>query len=102
MTTVTALTPKEVAAKREESRPAVVVEVFNEMLVDAFSGFQAVIYEKDVVAKLVERGLTREDIYRFDWLEIQKLYRAKGWEVVRDRPGYNECYDTYFRFRKKS
>lgn len=32
-------------------------------------------------------------------LDVEDVYRAAGWEVTYDKPGYNETYDATFTFR---
>ncbi len=32
------------------------------------------------------------------WLNVEELYRAQGWTVTYDKPGYNESYPATFTF----
>jgi hypothetical protein len=46
----------------------------------------------------VERG----EIFHRGWLDVEDAYRAEGWTVVYDKPGYNESYAASFTFSARS
>lgn len=76
--------------------PEEVFEVFNDLIRRASNG---VVKQKDVVAAIVQKmGVASERVYREGWLNVEDAYRAKGWDVDYDKPGYNETYDATFRF----
>ncbi len=45
--------------------------------------------------------MSSSEIYERHLLDVEPSYRAEGWEVEYDKPGYNETYEATFTFRKK-
>ena len=101
MSTIAALGPNEVLEVRKASMPDAVLELFNELIMQKFNGSEAVVYQKTVVSKLEARGYSRNDIYNKGWLDVEDIYREKGWKVYYDKPAYCESYDAYFKFSVK-
>lgn len=94
--------PDEIAELKKKSFPYFVIETFNELIARSYSGGSATVYQDDAVALIVERGqATRSEIFDKGWLNIEEIYRAEGWSVNYDKPGYNESYRAVFEFRKK-
>lgn len=79
--------------------PDEAILAFNEIIA-AGGGVYVIIPQREVVALMVEKGLNREDIYARGWLNVEPLYRAKGWKVTFDKPGYNEFYEAHFIFSR--
>lgn len=96
------LSPKEVVEKKINSIPDAVFEVFNELIAKDFNGAYAIVKQKEVVKRLVEKGLKEKEIYENHWLDVEDVYRKAGWKVEYDKPGYNESYDAYFEFCPRS
>jgi|SRR3989338_165418 len=94
--------PNEVGKLRENGIPDAAFEAFNELITKNFTGSSAIIKTKDVVKLMIEKGLNQNDIYDNGWLDVENVYRAAGWNVVYDKPGYNEAYDAYFEFKRRS
>jgi len=42
----------------------------------------------------------RNKIFEMGWLDVEDAYRAQGWNVVYDRPGYCESYEASFIFTR--
>lgn len=96
------ITPAEARGKyASRPMPDAVFEAFNELLCEKGSNY-ITIKQKDVVALMVKKGLKRDEIYDNCWLDIEDHYRGAGWKVEFDKPGYNETYDAYFTFQRKS
>lgn len=93
------ISPAEVAAAKREHIPAVVFEAFNAEIAANFTGGRAKVLQKDVVARLVEGGMDRQVIFDKGYLNVEEAYRAEGWRVEYDKPGYNESYDASFEFK---
>lgn len=53
-----------------------------------------------ILAKLPD--VTREQIYENRWLDIEDSYRAVGWHVEYDKPGYCESYEATFTFKRRT
>ena len=81
--------------------PPAVLESFNELIVQNFSSGSALVFQEDVVALMVQKGLNEDDIYKFKWLDVESIYRKAGWKVLYDKPGYNESGRAYFKFMGK-
>lgn len=95
------LSPSKAKSRKQSSIPDVVVETFNEMLVEELDADGYACLEQDeVVKRLVAKGLKRSDIFNKNWLDVEDMYRAKGWKVEYDKPGYNESYAATFTFSK--
>lgn len=97
------ITPAQVAAQQLSDIPDEVIEIWNRVLAKRYRSGSATIKQDEIVQELV--SLTqgdRQKIFENGWLEIEELYNANGWNVEYDKPGYNESYDAFFVFRKKS
>jgi|SRR5215217_4188967 len=96
------ISPNEIAEAKKSAFPDFVVETFNELIAANFSNGSATILQEDAVALLMERGqVNRNQVFNMGWLNIEEIYRAEGWKVSYDKPGYNESYPASFEFRKK-
>lgn len=93
------IAPNEVLGLKEIQIPSVVFQIFNEMIVENIgSGKRAVLYQDEIVNRLTDQGLNKSDIYKKNWLDVEPIYREKGWKVEYDKPGYNETYRAHFIF----
>lgn len=101
MATVTALSPDEVLEARKTAIPDDVFEVFNELIAQKFNGSYAYVGQESVIAALKKRGHTRDTVFEKHWLDVEDIYREKGWKVFYDKPGYCESYEATFKFSKK-
>ncbi len=101
MAKVLPIKPGEVAKRKVVDFPDAVLESFNEMIAQKFSGSRARILQDDVVALMVRKGLEKEEIYEKHWLDVEGVYCAAGWKVVYDSPGYCESYPASFEFSKQ-
>jgi len=90
--------PCEVAKGKKMVFPDEVLESFNELISQRFSGDSATIQQKDVVKLMIKKGLARKEIFANGWLDVEEVYRSVGWKVEYDKPGYNEAYDANFTF----
>lgn len=61
---------------------------------------RATVLQKDIVEKLVQSGMNKNEIFARKWLDVEDSYREAGWDVMYDKPGYCETYDAYFEFKK--
>jgi hypothetical protein len=95
------ITPAEVADLQQELLPPEVLEVFNRCIGETALHGNAIVLQEDVVDALVRRGLERSVIFKKGWLNVEDIYRQAGWEVLYDKPGYNESYAASFTFKAK-
>jgi hypothetical protein len=93
------ISPSEVAAAKREHIPAAVFDAFNAEIVANFTAGRAKVLQKDVVQRLVDGGMDRQEIFDKGYLNVEEVYRAEGWRVEYDKPGFNETYDASFEFK---
>ncbi len=99
------ITPQEVAQQKLSNIPEFVIEIFNELIAENFSGRSSVVLQNDVV-KRVQKKLDEDSrnagyLMNYTWLNVEEIYEEVGWKVTYDQPGYNESYDATFTFKKK-
>lgn len=98
------ISPADVVAHKTETIPEVVFEVVNALIAQNWNGTSARVLQGDVVGEILERmpSFTREEIFALGYLNFEESYRAAGWLVVYDKPGYYQTYQAYFMFRRKT
>lgn len=96
----TPIRPEDVASAKGATVPGAVLEAFNELITERMSGGVAVVRQSAVLERILAKmpGRARAEIFRSGWLDIEDVYRAAGWKVDYDRPGYNETYEATFTF----
>jgi hypothetical protein len=84
--------------------PQEVFDVFNEEIASRWSGSSAVVKQDYVVSTILERlewdPNDRRAVFDNGYLNIEEAYRAAGWNVVYDKPAYNETYTANWTFTK--
>lgn len=80
--------------------PDEVFEVVNKLLQANWTGSSATIKQKDVISALGAH-YDSQAIFDNGWLNFEGAYKAQGWKVVYDKPGYNESYGAYWKFTRK-
>jgi len=99
--------PKDVPALKKEMLPGYVMEAFNQCIAVGYDGHSAKVYQGEVVARILTLAglagdeLHRDDVYERGYLDVEPIYRAEGWNVSYDKPGYNETYEASFLFESK-
>ena len=96
------INPEEIGAAKRAQFPSAVFDAFNAEIAAKFSGGSARVLQKDVVARLEAAGMDRREVFDKGYLNVEEAYRAEGWKVEYDKPGFNEFYDAFFIFRRKS
>lgn len=93
--------PEDALPAKRESIPEVVFEAFNELIIrDLTASGHSIVRQGEVVALIESKGLPRAKLFMNNWLDVEPYYREVGWEVVYDKPAYNESYEATFSFRK--
>jgi len=95
------ISPNDVVKIKDISIPGDVYAVINTLIFEKFSGISAEVPQDDIVTRLEAIGYPRDAIFAKGYLNIEDVYRAKGWIVKYDKPGYNESYSAYFKFSRK-
>lgn len=94
-----AIRPCDIPQAKIDSIPEEVIAIFNEMIVKNMIGRRASFKQKDVAAKIAEfMGVNQRTIFENNWLDVEPIFRAAGWKVEFDCPGYNESYDAFYSF----
>jgi hypothetical protein len=96
------ITPQEVILLKTSTIPDAIFEAFNELIAENFNGHTSSFTEKKVVARIVQKGISSKTAYDNNWLDVETLYQKAGWKVEYDKPGYNESYEAYFSFSRKT
>lgn len=101
------ISPSEVQERAGESIPEEVFEAFNEAIAATWDGREAVVQQEAVIARILDkmqgnRDKNRALLFAKHWLDVEGAYRAKGWTVAYDKPGYCETYPATFTFSKRA
>lgn len=98
------ITPDEV--DKGQHIPDFVIQAFNELIAEAWEGREATVVQKDAVARCIKvakvggERVTSTMLFYKGWLNVEGFYRNAGWDVVYDKPGYNESYEATFCFTR--
>lgn len=97
------ITPDEVVQCKAKVLPGAVIQVFNDLIAKHWNGHGAR-FTQDEAAALIASSLDvpRQEVFDNRWLDVEEVFRAVGWHVEYDSPGYNESYKATFAFRMKS
>ena len=95
------VSPSEAAELQTEQIPEEVFVVFNGLIAQNLKHGRSRVLQREVVARLEAEGMSTEDIYDKNWLDVEDSYRAAGWQVRYDKPvAYaGESFEPYFEFR---
>jgi hypothetical protein len=96
------VSPQDLQSGIVHAAPGFVIAAFNELITENYVGTRSVFKQKDVIARIQKnQGVTQEEIFKSGWLNVEPHFRAAGWSVEYDKPGYNESYDAHFIFSAK-
>lgn len=56
--------------------------------------------QNQIIDEIIRRNptITRSVIFERGYLNFEPAYRAQGWHVTYDKPGYCETYEAFFIF----
>ncbi|ETX13554.1 hypothetical protein OCH239_09755 [Roseivivax halodurans JCM 10272] len=97
------ITPDEVATGAG-AVPDVVLAAFNGLLAERARNGRSRFTQNEVIARIQEgveaagSKISRQEIFAKHYLDVESIYRAAGWQVRYDAPGYNESYEAFFEF----
>lgn len=95
------ITPAEVGAHKAKVIPGFVFEIFNELITKDYCRGRSIVYQDEVIAKILARypteeaGMRRQEIFSSGWLNVEDVYVAAGWQVGYDKP---ETHRAYYMF----
>lgn len=93
--------PSEVVSKKASSLPKEVIEVFNQLIAKHWNGSNSTFKMSEVEHTLCGKlDCIPSYLYDNHYLDVEDIYRAEGWKVYFDKPGYNESYPSTYEFSK--
>jgi hypothetical protein len=97
------ISPSEVAGLKATLLPDEVIEAFNELIAKNASNGRSEFTQSTVVSLILKKlpGWTKAQLHAERCLDVEDIYRAAGWKVEYDKPGYNEDYEARFVFSYK-
>lgn len=97
-TTIEPIRPEDV------DRPVIqpgVIDAFNELIRENWDSGVAVIPLRDVHARVrAKLGVPAGNGIDRRWLNVEDAFRAVGWDVEYESPGWDESYMAHYTFRK--
>ena len=100
--------PNEVVAAKAVAMPDEVIQAFNGLIAELYIGHTASFTQDVAIDAVVEafkkarKRVTRAQIFKHNWLDVEDIYRQAGWAVEYDSPGFNEDYEPSFTFSKRT
>lgn len=100
---VSPITPAEALSLKERLLPDEVIGAWNELIATNLTNGVSTVYQSEAEDKLRMLSCLPSDqsVLDMGWLDIEDIYRAAGWKVFYDKPGYNESYEATYKFSKK-
>lgn len=94
--------PECVEALQVSIIPEAVFEVFNKLIAKNWDGVStADVTQEEAVTGVCEAlGIDRSTAYGQGLLNVEAAYRAAGWIVKYEKPGYNEVWAPRFIFTR--
>ena len=95
---------KEAPQKKEQLLPGFVIEAFNNVIAKNLSNGYSRFLQKEVVAEMIrlsEDSVTVDEMFKKKYLDVEGIYRKKGWIVSFEGPAYCESFEPYFTFKEK-
>ena len=100
--TIKPISPEEADEQKILAIPDFVIAAFNTCIIKNLKNGKATVKQDDVVAEIQKhKNIDKHIIFENQWLDVEDLYRAEGWRVLYDKPGFNEGYSAYFVFSKE-
>lgn len=101
--------PADMYERKAKQMPPEVMEAFNELITQNYTGSRSIVRQKEVVDRIVAKMMDnqtsdfpseplRRRIFDEHWLDIEGIFQKAGWKVVYDKPGYNEDGEAVFVF----
>lgn len=85
----------------QQTLPEEVYEAFNELIQTKLRGKTATVLQVDAATLIASKmDITTKEVHERGYLDVEGAYRAIGWKVEYDKPGYNESYEASFKFTK--
>ena len=97
------ITPDQAHERRQQTLPAAIIDVFNELIARNYNGRTATVSQDEAADLIAERlSISRQQVFDLHYLDVESFYREAGWDVKYDSPGYADAnFPPYFQFRRK-
>lgn len=94
--------PEDVFKQEEHTIHPSMIRAIN-LFLTRFDGKQAIITVEELIDKFLEfeSKWTRDMIWKKKQLDFEGLYKDSGWDVIYDKPGYEETYKPFYLFKLK-
>lgn len=96
-----AIRPDEIAKKKAAIFPVEVIEAFNVLIAKNFTNGRANVTQEDAIKAICSSlGISRVEVFKNHYLDIEEVFREAGWSVKYDKPGWDENYGAFFIFER--
>jgi hypothetical protein len=103
------ITPAEALSQHHLCLPEEVIMAFNELILMNFKSDCAIVTQSEALAMIVskvrslqntaENPITENGVLQARWLNIEDMYRARGWDVSRSFCGHTGKTEECFLFK---
>lgn len=98
--------PSDIPTSKKAAIPDFVIEAFNVLIARNYIKGRSTFTQNEVIEEILKTTTNlvltdkelREEIFQMGWLNVEDLFKAEGWRVEYDKPGYNEDYAARFIF----
>jgi len=95
------LSPSEAQKAFNKNLPDFVIESANELIVENLDTNGGASFTFEALKVRIDTKKPDDVPWNKKWLDIEDAFKAAGWKVVADSPGYNETYKGHFKFSPK-
>lgn len=97
------LSPKEVSVNKLAEIPGFVIEAFNNLLKKEFHprAGQAIFKKGELISEIIRLApyeVSITEIYKYRYLDIERVFMTKGWNVRFVSPNDEDSSAEYFEF----
>lgn len=97
--TVKPISPSDIVSEKAKNIPDTVIQTFNTMITKYFSSGKATFGQEELIEYLVDNEVPKENIFKFNWLNVEPIFEAAGWEIKFEKGDGGG--DSYFTFTPK-
>ena len=103
MSAIQPISPAKARKAKVTVIPVYVIQSVNELIVKNLRNGTATFRQDELISLIAskEGENAADELCRKGYLDFEPVYRELGWDVVYDKPGYNEDYPATFKFTAK-
>lgn len=99
---IEAISPDDIAIKKAEVLPDQVVEIFNKVIAENWNGHKSYFKVKEILPRLANAlDCSSDFIFEKHYLDVEDVYKQKGWTVRYEQPCIGDTFDAFFEFTKR-